>query len=136
MTALDYRCFFLAYPSGRVFEYEDDEGAKFRCYGSRESALLYAHQGVDDKLGIPMVQQYREPCVTLPCAACGRVYDEDVDGQVHFRDVDEVRKWVPEIGWRLVGPDAFCERCPAPVADQGHGACDGQSALFGEARDG
>jgi hypothetical protein len=132
---LDYRCFILMYPSGVQYFPEDPDclGAEIACFGSKEQALLWAHEGVAEVLGIPMAEERPHPCLVLKCAGCDQVYDES-EGPVHFRDRAQAWDCAVQIGWHVDGHETLCERCkPQPpdpaLTDPG----DGQEPLFEEA---
>jgi hypothetical protein len=126
----DDLCWELIYPSGEPFTALGFEDAEIGCYGSKKSALEFAHQGVDDKAGIPMARQRTAPCVVLRCVGCGAEYDED-EGMVHFRDRAQAWDCAAQIGWHVDGHETLCEACkPQPPAPALTDPCDGQEPLF------
>lgn len=130
----DTRCFELIYPSGVPFVATGFEDVEIGCFGSRERALLFAHQGVDDKLGIPMARQRPYVCSVLACAGCDEVYDAD-EGVVHFEDRETALETARQIGWLVDGTEALCPTCKPTAstpADRQVYECDGQEPLFGQ----
>lgn len=135
MKATDYRCFYLTYPSGQVFTATGFEDGEIRCFGSRDRALEFAHQGVNERLGIPLVMQRENPCLTLVCGGCDYVWDEDDDGIVHFDDRADALAFAAEVGWLVLAGEPLCGGCkpdgwsPAGVLVE---PGDGEAPLFEE----
>lgn len=96
----------------------NDDGPSEEHFPTEGMAADFATRCLE---GVWTPHQLGHVCITVSCAGCAYVYDEEGDGIGHFADITEAEKVLPEAeGWAHTAEGWLCQPCNAGECDCAH----------------